>query len=268
MVYRRVLPLLALLCSGCSAVIVPPATTGQLVAPVFVADYGYHSSIIFSKSDGGLIEYAYGDWTYFGLNDKSTGTALHALLISDQATLGRRMLDRDPRQSGLGEALGAKVVLRFDAPREKVKDLEHALDRRFSTHLDSIMYSNVHHLYFVKDDEHYTATHNCNHFTADALLSLGCRIDGMVLTSNFSLRENESAAQPPANPPETGSSYVAQSVSLPRIIDRPLMTSAGQSNHSDRRAVAAERGNKATTQPRPAGEKTNHATQPSPAQNR
>lgn len=190
----QILLLLLITTTGCTAVIVPPITTGKDTVPVVVADYGYHSIIIFPKSDGGMIEYAYGDWTYFGHNDKSVANALHALIGSNQATLGRRLLDRDPRQPGLAEAIGAKVLVKFDAPREKVQKMEWALDRRFSTHLDSIVYSPAHQLYFVKDDDHYSASHNCNHFTASIVEALGAQIHGIVLTSDFKL--NEAAAPP------------------------------------------------------------------------
>ena len=81
---------------GCTATIVPPPAAVGRTAPVLIADYGYHSTLILPRAQGGLIEYAYGDWEYFGQNKKSVATALHALLASDQATLGRRVIDREP----------------------------------------------------------------------------------------------------------------------------------------------------------------------------
>ena len=191
--FGLILFLLLISCGGCTAVIVPPVSGGREMVPVFVADYGYHSTIIFPKSDGGMMEYAYGDWTYFGNNEKTIGNALHALLGSDQATIGRRWLDRDPRQPGLAEAIGAKVLVGFNAPREKVQEMEWALDRRFSAHLDSIVFTPAHQLYFVKDDARYDAAHNCNHFTASLVEGLGCKIEGIVLTSDFKLAENGEA---------------------------------------------------------------------------
>jgi len=190
MKYGQILLLTFFWCGGCTAVILPPSTAGTDAVPVIVADYGYHSTIIFPKSDGGMIEYAFGDWTYFGHNEKSVGNAFHALVSSDQATIGRRRLDRDPRQAGLADAIGAKGLVRFDAPRAKVLEMERELDRRFSAHLDSIIYSPAHQLYFVKDDQRYDAAHNCNHFTASLVEGLGCKIEGIVLTSDFRLGEN------------------------------------------------------------------------------
>src|SRR3954447_305110 len=164
---------------GCTATIVPPppAPAGRS-APVLIADYGYHSTLILPRAQGGLVEYAYGDWEYFGQNHKSVATALHALLASDQATLGRRIIDREPDTTGVTQATGAKGVIRFDAPRDKVAELELALDERFTRRSESITYNPVHQLYFVKDDERYGVGHNCNHFTAEWLERLGCKVEG------------------------------------------------------------------------------------------
>src|SRR5207237_1288592 len=129
---RILLSLVLFACAGCAAVIVPPKTSPAESVPVLVADYGYHSTIILPKSDGGLVEYAYGDWHYFGQSHKSLGSALHALFASDQATLGRRVLEREINQPGLKEAIGAETILSFRAPRDKVERLERALEQRFS----------------------------------------------------------------------------------------------------------------------------------------
>ena len=221
--------LLCLIGGGCAPVIVPPVTAGKETVPVMVADYGYHSTLILPRSEGsGMIEYAYGDWTYFGQNQKSVSNALHALMASDQATMGRRVLDREVNQPGLIDALGAKAVLQFDAPRERVEALERALEQRFSARLDSIVYSPVHQLYFVKDDEPYRMSHNCNHFTAQWLSRLGCRVEGMVLTSNFRLKEPAAAGggggAAPAEAVAASSHATTRPSSMPAGASRSLAT--------------------------------------------
>ena len=184
------LVLLACLCSGCQAVIVPPKVSpGQPSLPVFVADYGYHSSVILPRSEGLMVEYAYGDWNFFAKNEKSWGATFDALFSSDQATLARRVLLRSPYQEGLQEAVGAISVVRFDAPRDKVLALDLELSRRFSQDLDSIIYTPAHDSYFVKDAERYSLRNNCNHLTARWLERLGCKIEGTVFGSHFKLKE-------------------------------------------------------------------------------
>jgi hypothetical protein len=193
------LSLVVLLCCGCEAVIVPPRVgPSEPSLPVFVADYGYHSSVILPRGDSVMVEYAYGDWTFFAKNQKSLSTTLGALFSSEQATLARRVLLRSPYQDGLQQALSAKSIVRFDAPRERVMELDMALSQRFSQDLDSIIYTPAHDSYFVKDSEHYSLSNNCNHLTARWLQTLGCRVEGTVFGSKFKLKvEDEGKSQNP-----------------------------------------------------------------------
>ena len=193
---------LLLIVGGCGhPTLVPPTVAGPTL-PVHVADYGYHSSLILPRQSGGLIEYAYGDWQYFAHNKKSVGTAFEALLASKQATLGRRVLARPPVQAGLKEAIGAVSVLRFDAPRDKVQQLERELDQRFATRLESIMWSYAQQLYFVMDSERYSVVNNCNDLTARWLEQLGCEVNnkGLITGSAFVLRAPSTPAPVPAEP--------------------------------------------------------------------
>src|SRR3954465_13264444 len=98
---RRLWAILLLCCAGgCAPVIIPPVTTGKDAVPVLVADYGYHSTLILPRPVCGMTGYDYGGWNYFGQNQKGLGNALHALMASDQATMGRRMLGREVNQAG------------------------------------------------------------------------------------------------------------------------------------------------------------------------
>jgi hypothetical protein len=180
----------ALAAGGCSTLIVPPKVEPAAATQVMVADYGYHSTVIFPDSKGAMVEYAYGDWTYFSLNQKSYLNALRALLCSDQASLGRRVLTQPSDDTAaFSGAIGAKSVLKFDVPADKVRELERALDRRFAAAHETPFFSKVHNLLFVKDGEHYSVVHNCNHFTAENLEQLGCRVEGWALLSKFHLPE-------------------------------------------------------------------------------
>jgi Protein of unknown function (DUF2459) len=145
-----------------------------------------------------MMEYAYGDWNYFANNHKTLGSTVEALFASDQATLGRRVLMRSPYQAGLQEAIKAKSVVRFDAPRDRVIALDMELSKRFSQDLNSLIYTPAHDSYFVKDSEHYSVANNCNHLTARWLERLGCRVEGRVFGSRFRLKEPEQVKVPNA----------------------------------------------------------------------
>ena len=192
MTRSSLLVLALVVCGGCQAVIVPPQVSpGEPKLPVFVADYGYHSSVILPRAEGLMVEYAYGDWNFFAKNQKSWGTTLDALFSSEQATLARRVLLRSPQQAGLQEALGAAYLIHFEAPRDKVEALDLELSRRFSQNLDSIIYTPEQDSYFVKDAERYGIGNNCNHLTARWLQTLGCKVEGVVFGSRFKLKRHE-----------------------------------------------------------------------------
>lgn len=157
-----------------------------------VADYGYHSTVIVPRADGRLVEYAFGDHSYFGKNDKSVLKALRALFLSDQATLGRRLIEPIPPSLKMEDATGALTIVRLEAPRERVTQLEHDLDLRFIHQIDTVHWSDVHNLFFVKDPQPYSLRNNCNVETARWLEKIGCRIEGCVVGSQFTL------AEPPA----------------------------------------------------------------------
>jgi hypothetical protein len=204
---RFVLPILLLATAvgpaGCSTGIVPPRIVGPARATqVMVADYGYHSTVIFPDSAGKLTEYAYGDYTYFCRNQKSILTALHALFCSDQATIGRRALPQETDDpAAFNKAIGAVAVLKFDAPEDKVRELERTLDRRFAAANETPFLSPVHHLAFVRDAEHYGIGHNCNHFTAENLEMLGCKLEGWPILSKFHLvGRNDGEGEPSTAP--------------------------------------------------------------------
>jgi hypothetical protein len=189
---------------GCSTAIVPPRVEPARATQVLVADYGYHSTVIFPNSQGKLTEYAYGDYTFFCQNQKSILTALHALFCSEQATIGRRELpQKTDDEAAFNKAIGAVGVLKFDVPADRVRELERTLARRFTETNEKPFFSNVHHLFFVRDAEHYGIAHNCNHFTAENLEILGCKLEGWPVLSKFHLakREDDDPDAPPAAAP-------------------------------------------------------------------
>src|SRR5260370_41910236 len=93
------------LISGCSARIIPPAHVVDPV-PVFVADYGRHSSILLPDEDGKLLEFAWGDYEWFAVNHNDAGDALAALFWSRGSTMGIRWLATAPQPRDLREVVG------------------------------------------------------------------------------------------------------------------------------------------------------------------
>src|SRR5207248_2769122 len=173
--------------TGCAAHVTPPPTPPN-AARVFVADYGRHSSIVLPDNNGGLVEFAFGDWDWFAANRTGIGNAFAAMLWSPGSCFGRRLLAAGPDQSDLKKIVGCRRLLSFYAAKEKVDALRAQLTSRFIRRLDTVLYNPENDFWFVRDSERYSLWHNCNHLTAAWLGELGCRVRGSAMLSDFQIQ--------------------------------------------------------------------------------
>ena len=167
---------------------------------VYVTDYGRHASVVVSTGPQVLTEYTYGDWTYFAEAKATFPNALAALFCSKQAALGRRRLTDPGDPARLAADLRASVQsLRVEA--DAVRDLSARLDARYEQQESSEIYNPSESMFFVKDPEHYSLTHNSNRMTARWLFDLGCNVCGPSLLSNFVVENRADKSPPPATRP-------------------------------------------------------------------
>ena len=96
-VMARGMPLLAVLVcmTACVTSIRPPAEPKDPVS-VALIDYGYHASLALPTADGGCVEYAYGEWEWFALNNDAWYRVFPALCWPTRGALGRRALRFPP----------------------------------------------------------------------------------------------------------------------------------------------------------------------------
>jgi hypothetical protein len=184
--WRRLLLALGILMllSGCVTHVMPPPHPSD-PRPVFIVDYGRHSSLVLADGRGGLTEYAYGDWEWFALNENGFSDAMRALFYSRHSTLGRRKMLGPATCPAIADELKAKNVEELSAARERVDALLIQLDEQFERHAETRVFNHDNQMWFVQDDEHYALLNNCNDRTARWLKSLGCRIEGNGLSSDF-----------------------------------------------------------------------------------
>ena len=177
---------LCLFLAGCGGRITPPNRPFHPM-PVFVADYGRHSSLLLPGKEGGLIEFAWGDYDWFASSKTGFVSATRALFASRGSTFGMRWLAVDSRFDDLCRITGSDRLLCFDAPEGDVIALRAKLIDRFDRRRDTALFNPVNGSTFVRDDGHYSAFHNCNHVTAEWLRELDCRVDGLYFFSDFKL---------------------------------------------------------------------------------
>lgn len=163
------------------ATIIPPADPSDAVV-IYVTNYGLHSRLVLPTGNSELIQYAYGDWHYFALNQQDLKTGLAALLIPTPGTLGRRKFSNI--------AALQENTLNLKVAQTKVRQLLQLLDARFQQNL-ATQVENLHTgLTLVQDDKTYTLLHNSNHELVAWLEYLGCRVDGFVMWANFRLKHS------------------------------------------------------------------------------
>ncbi len=190
---KRTLPVLLILSMpllvGCKTTVIPPQ---HVLDPVTVAftDYGRHTSIILPVKQNQWAEYAAGDWDFFALGHNETLVGIKALLGLGKWTIGRRYIDYPPTDPAFVQKLEIKRVVFFQAERSYCDTLRQTLDTLFNAHRTEMFYSSYSGLYHVTGNESYNLFHDCNHSTAEWLRLLGCRVDGMAITSDFDLAKS------------------------------------------------------------------------------
>lgn len=175
------------------ATIVPPAEPVEAIA-VYVTDYGWHSRLVLPSRNGVLIQYAYGDWNYFALNQQDLIHGLAALFLPTQGTLARRTFINTAQFEQVMQQENASI-LSLKVGQAHVTRLLKLLDERFQRNLKTSIENLQTGLTFVQDNQEYTLLHNSNHEIATWLQDLGCQIHGLIIWANFQVVIPSSSAK-------------------------------------------------------------------------
>lgn len=168
--------------------IIPPADVAVPVT-VYVMNQDYHSRLVLPTQNGGLVQYAYGDWQYFALYRQTLRTALSALLIPTQGAVGRREYPslRDLQQATTALYNGSLVS--FTVSNTKAAQLLESLNARFEQNIDTAIVNPLNRMTFVQDEQAYTLIHNSNHEVVEWLEALECQIEGFVMWAGFRVQQ-------------------------------------------------------------------------------
>ena len=192
----------ALCVGGCAATVIPRQPAVDPV-PVYLADYGIHSSLFLPTSDGKFVEYAFGDWGYAAENKNWPHDAVGALLVSFQSALGRRYHDVKPGTDRPVPDRKPNTMARIECEREAVNRVLARLDERYRAGGKYRVKNPENGIEYVRDRERYSIANNCNHLTARSLQELGCEVRGLVIGSNFTVAEARPAEKRPQRKVET-----------------------------------------------------------------
>lgn len=186
--------------SGCAMRIVPPSQVSD-AETVFVADYGYHASLLLPTGSGELAEFAYGQYDWFALNRDQWYHAIKLALWPHTGALGTRTLPGPPT----ADALSAKLVVETLHPIR----VERGAAARVLARLEAMyeeqkrkrgeVYNSSVRLLFVEHPRDYWHDYNCNVALAEWLEWLGCRVSGSRSSAMFTF-EQEPVVKPPEPP--------------------------------------------------------------------
>jgi hypothetical protein len=174
---------------GCATTVTPPRGVADPVT-VYLADYGRHSSLMLPRETDALVEYAFGEWRWFALNDTGVRAACRALCWGTTGTLGRRSVAAATPDS-LEELLAGVTLFAIRVEREAANALVERLDDRWLRHEADAVYNPEFNLHFVPVAQRYHVFRNCNPVVAGWLRDLDCRVRGPALTSNWRLRPGD-----------------------------------------------------------------------------
>ena len=166
--------------SACGTVLKLPKPTNNMDS-VYLLKYstwGHHSLAFYDGST--FTEFTYGDWDLFALNKRDAWTAWKNMTFLTQGALGRKSISLKSKESICDKFVGCERVVRFLAPKNKVKMLFFMLQKKYNENINTEIYNSNEDVYFVKDVESYWGLHNCNHQLVEWLELLGVEVTGRV----------------------------------------------------------------------------------------
>lgn len=154
---------------------------------------GRHSGLLLPVGDGRVVEYGYGDWSWYALGKDDWWRAPATVLWPCPGTLGRRYW-READLAAMGETRGFDHIASFAAERLHVRRLLAHLDADFAAG-GTPHHSDLYGMDFVRYPERFWLAHDCHDETAEWLRELGCFVPPVPIRVRLALA-------PPAAPGE------------------------------------------------------------------
>lgn len=196
---RALLSILLLAIGGCTTVVIPPANPLD-PAPVFIADYGRHSSLVLPRGDGRLVEYSYGQFAWYALEEDEWWRVPALLFVPQQGALGREEWEAPATAGGVRRHRWVEAVMEVEVAQAQLDRLLARLDARFAAGADTEFRNDHYGLTFVYDEDDYWIGHSCNTAVAEWLRELDCAVPSVALSADYDVRPPASPVVEPARP--------------------------------------------------------------------
>ena len=173
--------------AGCVSTVTPPANPAD-PETVYLVTGACHAGVVLPDPEGGMVDFAYGDWDWYALNHDRWYHVFDTVLWPTCATLGRRRLAvRDP--AGIRSCYPGESVQGFRAARTRIDRLRGELEARFRAHQAEVVYNERWKQSFVPLGRSYWFLNNCNDVTADWLRELGCSVSWVPIRLGMGLAD-------------------------------------------------------------------------------
>lgn len=146
---------------------------------------GRHAGLLLPCADGRIVEYGYGDWSWYALAENDWWRAPGTVLWPSQATLGRRYVPV-PAPDAIGETYGAGRLTPFRVSREQAARLVAQLDADFAAGGEP-RFNALYDMEFVKHPERFWMFHDCHDEVGEWLEELGCSVSWAPIRSRLKL---------------------------------------------------------------------------------
>jgi len=181
----------SLLLSGCAWSIRPPEDVRNPVT-VYVNEYGRHTRVAvpaFEANTGQFVEFGFGEWRFYGLEDRGATSAVRAALGFGSGAMSMRHLK--PNSAGVltpaetGGTRSESIIVE----RSHAEELRNRLAERWISNPRPARERQVDGVPVKPDPARYHLFDNSNHAAARWLSDLGCRVTGFPILSNFVVKQ-------------------------------------------------------------------------------
>lgn len=175
--------------SACRVWQVTPPEDVRQPARVFLSEYGKHTSVAFPVSGNGYVEFGFGEWHYYGMEEHGIGSSLRALGGGGRGALSKREI----AFSGSAEMQFAQVAksdrsMAIDVEWKRMRALRTALEGRWEASDEQVVRTHDG-LEVRSDPEAYRFFRNSNKASAKWLEEMGAEVRGTPVLSNFRIVE-------------------------------------------------------------------------------
>ncbi|MCY3002136.1 MAG: DUF2459 domain-containing protein [Planctomycetota bacterium] len=163
---------------GCTATVKEPAAVADPVSVLLLRE-ALHTGLVFPRETE-LVEFGFGDWAWYALEEDEWYDALPTVLWPTRATLSRRVIPATDAESARA-ALPWLDFVELRVERSAAERLRDRLEEQFAAGSGELVQPPGRSMQFVPCEGSYWFGHNCADVAAQWLEELGCEVSWLPI---------------------------------------------------------------------------------------